>query len=277
MGSFVEMEEDLFQRTGVMCRVIPNASTTLVLEAGKVVLTSDAGLDDAVYTIVSASEAYVNSLWSYILQPQPAVSRAGTPGEHLTPVEYRKAGTRGAVITICPSGAGTARKIREILLEKLSIARLMDIFPVGALDDVSALAGKLGKRLRLVVGSIDPGLSGIPYIAIDKVLSSQGLKEIDVLLKGWDTGQPPPEIPGIGDSREEALSLIYEQMHRFTPSLEADEVMEQCRFVLGQIETRIYGKKMPVDVVVRYVCTPLVCLSDCLWVSPCQCLIGLNI
>lgn len=251
MGSFVEMEEDLFRKTGVQCRVIPNASTTLVLEAGKVVLTSDADLSESVQSIVLASQTYVRALWNPILQRD--TSNSAISPEHSWPDEHRKVGTRGAVIAICPSGIGTAGKIKDILLENLPIARVMDIVQLSVLDDVSAVADRLGKRLRLVVGSIDPGLSGVPYVSIDKVLSEQGLKEIDVLLKGWYEGQSPSGLPGNGDSREEAFMLLSGQMNRFAPSLDSDEVMKQCRFILEEIESRIYHRHMPVDLIVGVV------------------------
>lgn len=248
MGSFLDMEDDLFRKTGVLCRVILNASTTLVLEAGKVVLTSDADLDEVVQIVASASQTYISSLWNTMMQKEGSNERFN--GE-IRQNEYRNAGTRGAVITICPSGAGTASKIKEILLENLPIARVMDIIPVSALDDVSAIADKLRKRLRLVIGSIDPGLSGVPYVGIDKVLSSHGLKEIDVLLKGWDMNQSSPKLPDKDYSREEALVLINDQMHQFAPSLEAEAVMKQCMFILREIEEKIYHKQMPIDVMTR--------------------------
>ncbi len=259
MGSLLEMEDDLSRKTGVPCRIIPNANTTLVLEAGKVVLTSDLDLDDAVHVIVSASSNYVNSLLDSVLRLEGANERISV--DYACPNEYRKAGTRGVIITICPSGAGTAVKIRDMLLENLPIARVMDIVPVSALDNVSLIAERLGKRLRLVVGSIDPGLSGIPYVGIDKVFSKHGLKEIDVLLKGWDTGLSSPELPSRGDSREEAMALIRNQMQHFAPSLEADTVIMQCRFILGKIEEQIYQQEMTVDMVVR-ICLHTACMFE---------------
>lgn len=248
MGSFLEMEDDLSRKTKVQCRVISNASTTLVLEAGKVVLTSDADLDDAVESIVLASQTYVRALWSPILQREPSNSAIST--ELSWPNGHRKVGTRGAVIAICPSGVGTAGKIKDILIENLPIARVMDIIQVSAFDDVNAIAARLGKRLHLVIGSIDPGLSGVPYVSLDKVLSKQGLNEIDVLLRGWHEGQSLSGLPGDGDSREEALALIGGQMNRFAPSLDSHEVMKQCRFIVEEIETRIYHRQLPVDLIV---------------------------
>lgn len=254
MGSFVEMERDLIRKTGVECRVILNASTILALEACKAIMTSTSDLDGVVNTVAVASEAYINSI-SASRNHKPQVRKQAKI------TEYRKAGSRGAVITVCPSGAGVASKIRELLLEKLPIARVMDVYPISVLSDVKALADKLGSRLRLVVGSIDPGLNGIPFVSTEKVLSETGLKEIDIILKGWDTGQLAPRLPEKNYSREQALTLIEKQLGAFAPSLDSSLLMAQCLYIIKAIESRIYLRTMPVDVVVR-VCLHSACMFE---------------
>lgn len=254
MGSFVEMESDLIRKTGIQCRVILNASTILALEACKVVLTSNADLDEVVNTVAVSSENYIKSLNASQKDKLNVHRKADI-------TEYRKAGSRGAVITVCPSGAGVAGKIREILLEKLPIARVMDIYPISALNDVEALATKLGNRLRLVIGSINPGLSGTPFVSIHRALSDTGLHEIDIILKGWDTGQLAPKLPEKNYSREQALALIKRQLTAFAPSLAPNALMPQCLYIIEAIESQIYQKTVPVDVVVR-ICLHAACMFE---------------
>lgn len=263
MGSFVEMEDDLARKTGIRCRVIPNAGTTLVLEAGKVALTSEADLDEMVSSIISGYVEYSNSIWGSISKANDLrgeTTSGGFASYYSSPRSGRPR-TRGAVLAVCPTGAGTARKIREILVCALPIARVMDVIPVSALDDVTSIAARLGKRLRLVIGSINPGLNGVPYIGMDEILQGSGLVKVDRLLKGWDKGDLTPELPAKGATRSEALALIAGEMHRFAPSLMPTEVMVQCRLILDALESRVYRTEMPVDLVVR-VCLHSACMFD---------------
>ncbi|QUL98182.1 MAG: sigma 54-interacting transcriptional regulator [Candidatus Fermentithermobacillus carboniphilus] len=260
MGSFLEMEEDIYNRTGIRCKIIPNVTTVLVLEAGKVVMTSDGTLEQVAAEVM---RDHKNLLESFYVPESDSkngttdrgqrnkVSRPGMGGESDYSQDTRNAGSRGAIITVCPTGAGTARKIREILLKNLPISRTMDIIPVSILDHVSEIADSLGKRLHLVVGSVDPGISGVPFVPVDEVLREDGLKKIDVLLKGWNAPGKMPNLPEKGASRQEALDLLRAQMNKFVSSLPASEVIKECDRILDGLEKGLYKKELPVDVVVR--------------------------
>jgi len=260
MGSFLEMGEDIYNRTGIRCKIIPNVTTVLVLEAGKVVMTSDGTLEQVAAEVM---RDHKNLLESVDMTGSDSiggatghgqknkVSRSGKSGESDYSQGARNVGSRGAIITVCPTGAGTARKIRDILLKNLPISRTMDIIPVSALDDVGEIAQKLGKRLHLVVGSIDPGLSGVPFVPVDEILREDGLKKIDVLLKGWNTPGKTPDLPQKGASRQEALELLKTQMSKFVSSLPASKVIQECDRVLDRLEKGLYKKELPVDLVVR--------------------------
>lgn len=254
MGSFLDLEQEIHERTGVACRIIPGVTTLLVIEAGKMVMTSDGTLDEI--------SAEVRKEQKNLFDPGCAGDRdlKGTPVHERNDQvrQLKKAdlenlqgdSTRGAIITVCPTGAGTARKVRDILLKTLPICRTMDIIPVSLLDDVNEIAGGLGKRLRLVVGSVDPGLSGVPFVPVDEVLREDGLKKIDFLLKGWNPGKTP-RLPDAGTSRQQALHLIRTQMDKFVSNLPASEVVKQCDYVLEALEKNLYKEELPVDVMVR--------------------------
>jgi len=260
MGSFLEMREDIFNRTGIRCEIIPNVTTALVLEAGKVVMTSDGTLEDVATEVLRNHMEILESVDMTgkdsigVATDQGHKKRVSRSGKSVGSDYSRNArniGSRGAIITVCPTGAGTARKLREILLKNLPISRVMDIIPTSAFDDVSEIARRLGKRLRLVVGSIDPGVSGVPFVPVDEILSVDGLKKIDVLLKGWNTPGKTPDLPHEGASCQEALELLRAQMSKFVSNLPAPKVMQECDRLLYRLEKDLYKKKLPVDLVVR--------------------------
>jgi transcriptional regulator with AAA-type ATPase domain/transcriptional regulatory protein LevR len=228
MGSFVEMEEDLIKKTGVKCRVVPNVSTSLVLEAGKVVMTTDKSLDDATQEIIESYQAYSTALSQ----------------------STRNIGTRGIVITVCPSGTGTASKIRDIILGSVPIARTMDVIPVSVLDDAIYMSSDFRERLRLVVGSVNPGVKGVPFVPVSEILTPEGLKKVDLLLKGLDI-RTNTKLPERGTSRDEALNLLSNQIERFVTSIDPSKVRAACNRVLEYIERHIYPEELPVDLMIR--------------------------
>jgi len=269
MGSFLGMEQDITKRIGVRCRIIPNVTTLLVLEAGKVVMTSEGSLDEIADEIMKVHENLVESFGfrnQKGSEPQKDVGKTGMhkAQERSLSQRYLTARTvaaRGAIITICPTGAGTACKIRDILLENLPIVRTMDVIPVSALEDVNKFAEGLGTRLRLIVGSIDPGISGVPFVPVDEVLRKDGLGKIDILLKSWNATGEAPDLPKKGTSRQEAINLVESQIDKFVRNVFPEEVKTRCNYVIKKLEEDLYKKELPVDVVVR-VYLHVACMLD---------------
>lgn len=236
IDSLVFMEDDIQQQTNICSRIVPGASTSLVLEASKLVLISDVSLDDAADIIAGNYKDYANFICNTMLHKK----QWGVPLDPDCQSAVWEAGTRDAILTLCHSGIGAAAKVRSILLDSISMTRTMDIIPVGILEEVGAIAKRLGKRLRLIIGSVNPEIEGIPYMEMSKVLTNQGLSEIELFLKGWGASQLPPDLSGKELSREEMIALINSQVDRFVPTLPADKVIRQCGFILREIESRIF-------------------------------------
>ncbi|HHY12269.1 MAG TPA: PRD domain-containing protein, partial [Firmicutes bacterium] len=159
-------------------------------------------------------------------------------------------GNRGVIMTVCPTGAGTATKIRDLILDKLSIARTMDVIPVSALEDIDEAVSSLGNRLCVVVGSIDPEIDDVPFVGVDEILSDEGLKRVERLLKGWDSSELTGPVREV-ESREDILSLIRSQMHRFVSSVTPEEAEIVCDTVLRSLENEFYARALPVDLMSR--------------------------
>lgn len=255
IDSLVFMEDDIQEKTGVLCRIIPGASISLVLEASKLVLISDAALDDVADIVVDNYKDYANFICNTMVQKKnelPEAIESGPP---------RDSGTRDVILTVSYSGIGAAAKVRKMLLDSLPITRSMDIIPVGMPEEVGAITQKLKSRLRLVIGSVDPKLEGVPFIELSKVLTNQGLSEIEMILLGWAAMKTPPQSLEKELSREEMLSLINSQVQRFAPSLDADKLIRNCSYILREIESRIYHQPLPPAVIAR-VYLHTVCMFD---------------
>ncbi|MFB2022229.1 sigma 54-interacting transcriptional regulator [Pseudoflavonifractor sp. P01025] len=248
------MERDIQEKTGVRCRIIPGASNSLVLEAGKLVLISDADLDDVANITTDNYKDYTDFICGTMLKLDE--DSAKQPME-----EDLCQGDRDVVLTVCHSGIGAAARAREILLEHLPLAKTMDVIPVGVMEEVAAVAKQLGPRLRLIIGSVNPGLENVPFLEMSKVLTNQGLSEIDLTLRGWNDRQVPPELSNRELSRKEVIALINSRIQNFAPSLDADQLIAQCGYILREIENRICQTQLSVTALTR-VYLHIICMFD---------------
>ncbi|MGO5023061.1 sigma 54-interacting transcriptional regulator [Lawsonibacter sp. LCP25S3_G6] len=248
------MERDIQEKTGVRCRIIPGASNSLVLEAGKLVLISDADLDDAANIAADNYKDYTDFICRTMLKLDEEVPKQ-SPGEDLCQ------GDRDVVLTVCHSGIGAAARAREILLEHLPLTRTMDVIPVGVIGEVADVAKRLGPRLRLIIGSVNPGVENVPFLEMSKVLTNQGLSEIDLTLRGWTNRQVPSELSGRELTRKEVIALINSRIQTFAPSLDSDLLITQCGYILRKIESRICQTELSVTALTR-VYLHIICMFE---------------
>lgn len=248
------MEQDIQEKTGVRCRIIPGASNSLVLEAGKLVLISDADLDDAASITADNYKDYTDFICKTMLKldENPHKQSAG---------EDMGRGDRDVVLTVCHSGIGAAARAREILLEHLPLAKTMDVIPVGVMEEVADVAKQLGSRLRLIIGSVNPGVENVPFLEMSKVLTNQGLSEIDLILRGWNSRHMPSEVSNGEPSRKEVIMMINSRIQNFAPSLDADQLIAQCGYILREIEGKICQTQLPVTALTR-VYLHMICMFD---------------
>lgn len=228
MGFLVTMEDMLVKATHVPLRIIPNVTTALVLEAGRRVLTTDDNLEQAVRNIYEAYDEYVLTLRQRS--------------------EYKE-DCKGSILVTCSSGQGVAEKIKEFLLESIPQSRDMNFITAGAMSDIKTMAAKVGDKLRIAVGSIDPKLDTVPFVHVSELFSPEGLGRIKALLQlNLLTGKPV----GIDKkSKVEAYELIAGQLNKFVKTLPVDKVRSCCEELVEKIEMYFYHGKISQDAIVR--------------------------
>ncbi|MCC8139031.1 MAG: sigma 54-interacting transcriptional regulator [Lachnospiraceae bacterium] len=235
--NFEYYQKQILDRTGIRCRVIPCLSTAMSLDICKAILTTDDDMD----TIFRKSVA---SYKSYILA---SFERAS---ENYTPSATPDAG-RSVIITSCITGTGSARRIREWLLQFPNIYMNAEIIPVGMLhEDIQELAQRLGDRLKLVIGFMNPKIKGVPFISVEKVTSQEGINRISLILKGWEstdfnTDWSQEELP-----LHIRFNQIAQKISYFAPSLEPNAVAQQTDNIIRQVR-RLCTKELPDDLQVR--------------------------
>jgi transcriptional regulatory protein LevR len=219
--NFEYYERRLAETTGIPCRVIPGLNTLMALEICKGILTTDEGFNRIADRCISNYRSYVHSLFDRI-------------GFVEIGEETREEG-KGVIIVSCITGGGSARRIREWLLQFQSVFMNTDIMPIGLKDDILELAERLGKRLKLVIGFIDPQISGVPFVSMEKVTSQEGINRIIMILNGWSNQGLETQLT----QEELPLHIRFDQIAKrlkyFAPSIDSAMAAKQADYVLRAI------------------------------------------
>lgn len=190
MGSLLSFGEVITERTGIPTRTVPRVDILMVLEAMRRTASPDTSLDQV-----------AEQLTSLVGGTAP---RRATGGHGVK-----------TIVTLCLTGQGTAERLKA-LLEKLLGGEGVEVVSLGVAGDVDIAERlrqlSLQRRLVAVVGTVDPGFPGIPFIPVEEVLSGRGAERVrralgaDRTPDAADLIQPEFLIPRARwSTREEAL------------------------------------------------------------------------
>lgn len=223
-------------------RILPVLDPMIVLECARMILMSNTGIDEITSKLVSE---YNNHLGSGINEVhttiRPTVSSSDGSADDM----------RDIIITYCITGVGSARIVREMLLQDLSVASTIDILPLGIKDDIFSISHKLGKRLKLIIGIMNPDIPGVPYVSIEQFLYSNRPSDL-LRSKGIS-------LPVNGDIRVEDLATmtlevqlkhIREHLYYFAPSLDVKKVEKSARYIIEKV-MQLSQIPLPSDLIVR--------------------------
>jgi transcriptional regulator with AAA-type ATPase domain/transcriptional regulatory protein LevR len=232
------LEKTLCDKTGVKCRVFPAISPMLAVEVYKNILTTKK-IADEIYN--DASDRYQREI-NHIINKNDE--------DDDVVMGFSMQDERNIIITYCITGLGSARLIRESLLQNPMISMTTDILTLGILDDISGAACRFGSRLKLIIGLINPHIEGVPFIPIENLPRGDMPKQVQYLLHGWNI-LDREGIPKLDEmSTEERLQLIRENIRYFAPSIVPSLVCDQADFITKLIAA-LYKMPLAPDVYVR--------------------------
>lgn len=177
MGSNLLSEAEWEMRTGARVQVLPNVTTTLVIEV----------MRKCLYSSESMSQI---------------VNRLRTMPTNALPSVYTTNSKPVAIVTICLTGEGAAKRLDMLLKEKLDATEEQ----VTILQASSLSIRKLYKEwlekyhIFAVVGTVNPMLDGIPFISIREIVDETGISFIKRLLlvaNGTLSPSLPPHSYGL--------------------------------------------------------------------------------
>ncbi len=220
-------------------RILPVLDPMIVLECARMILMTGMDINEIAAML---TDEYRNHLDAAMNEPHTTICPA---------IDEEPDDTRDVIITYCITGVGSARIVREMLLRDLAVASSIDILPLGIKDDIFPIAHKLGRRLKLVIGIMNPDISGVPYVSIEQFLYANGSRDL-LRSKGII-------LPLSGEIEAEDLSTmpldvqlnhIREHLFYFAPSLDVKKVDKGARYIVERV-VQLYKIPLPPDLIVR--------------------------
>ena len=232
MGSFVNMEDDLINATGIPCKIIPLVSPILVLEAAKIVLSTE----DSLYTVYK--RIYRSYYEYFVNQFKQSVNKAGSlPSTN----SKKSADMKNVILTVCTTGYGSASVLKQLLAEKLPQNISIEIIALAIDQDINTYVQNLHGRVKLIVGGINPQIPGVPFIGAESVFTQEGLNKIKSFLN-MNCFTTTTEISDTVMTNDEAFNLIKQRCSYFTPSIDSTVAMNACMAFCDGVKKKIVSK-----------------------------------
>lgn len=162
MGSLAAFAPEIEQRTGVSVRCVARVDTLMVLDAVRRTELSSCTLDELADALEEG-------------RLQAGFSR----NDHRT-------GKPPAILTVCATGEGNARRVRSFLEATIPESNGVHIEELGLMDR-QAMLSRMAEIRRdydviVVVGTMNPELPGVPFLSMNYVFSGHGTMALTNLL-----------------------------------------------------------------------------------------------
>jgi len=234
MGFLMTMEDTLCKESGVQVRIVPNVTTSLVLEAGQHLFTVVEDLDTSVKAIYAAYDDYVMTTRQHYRSDV-----------YLTPKEKKQKN----VLLLCATGQGVAQKIKEILLAEIPEMKDVHFIMAGAVDNIQEIMKSPASSVDFIVGSVDPNIGNIPFVPVSELFMESGFTRIRELLQKKKNNEDFEDI----STRKYAdtYKLLATQIDKFVKTLPKQKVAACCMNVVDQISEMFFRGELGEDGVVR--------------------------
>jgi len=162
MGSLTTFGDIITEKTGIATRVISRVDTLMVLECVRRALLPEYTLDNVADGIVKKDN----------------FSR----GSNIEGTNMAK-----AIITVCITGEGSAKKVKEYIENSLSEnIKDVDIIPLGYVNNVDITAtiekNSKYKQILAIVGTINPEFKEVPFISVEQLVTGKAIGRLKKLI-----------------------------------------------------------------------------------------------
>lgn len=198
MGSLSMFESKLIEKSGVMIKTIPNVTTSMVLDVVRKINYMDLSL---------------GGIYSSVMK------------DFLATVHLHQSGRVKAILSICTTGSGTAKKIEQMILGiiQYSTEETIEIVTVSSLKFQESIP-KLVDQYQVIatVGTRNPKI-GVPHITLEDLIEGSGestLRQI-IGLPYENKNQKDQKNTVIKELCQDTLNmhLVYLNPHHLTDLL----------------------------------------------------------
>lgn len=222
MGSLGTFGEEIHRRTGVHVRTIDMVTTALVLEVARKTELLDTDLDQLFHSLKNF-RGYGNGLVEEMETPEP-VSQSGV---------------KQAIVAICASGQGTAKRMKEIIETYLAEVgeEALEVLPISIIDMTTVLA-QIQKTYQLiaVTGIVDPKI-GVRYIPMELLFSGEAKAILQELLMDAEMASFEP----VALDDDQTWKICYEYLSSTFMFVNPEKVMTPFWTFAETLKERFLG------------------------------------
>lgn len=242
MGSLLVLEEKLQKDTYYKCRCIPNVTSLMVLDSVKAIMSMrKESLDDIYFSIYSKYISFINNLFVNSLYNK------------VTEIEYD--GNKKTILTVCSTGIGGAEAIQKYITDNIDCSNI-DIFNLSVFDDIQDIANRLGNRLIMIIGSIDPKIKGIPFMSVDKIFSKNGMSIVKQAIENKSIMRKT--FKDLYKNNRDIYEEIINNSKKFAPSVSNIDISNIAIEFCNQIDETIIKEEKEnsfyVSLMLHFIC-----------------------
>lgn len=157
---------------------------------------------------------------------------------NITTYKYMKNRKReDAILSVCPTGIGTSKKIIELIEGSLPRKIELKIKPV---EYSQIITKKLWDELldnyniKLIVGTIDPNVEGLPFVPLESIITQKNVDVFNKIISNYLTDK---EIDLFNNNIIQRFSLT--NILKYLTILNAEKVLEVVKSVVSKIERKM--------------------------------------
>lgn len=198
MGSLVNAGDIVSEKLNIKTRTIDKIDLLTVIEAVRKASTSENDLDSIYFNLIQ--------------------SRYGYSPLH---INVNNCSKQPAILTLCLTGRGTARRIREQIYSRYKNIR---IFEIGIMDNsFSTKLEQIKQEYRIVaaIGTINPEIEGINFIPYEPDSFNHRIRKLDFFL--------------YSSNKNDLNAVINEDLILFEPNIsDKDKLVDvMCSFLIN--------------------------------------------
>jgi transcriptional regulatory protein LevR len=234
------LEQALCKDTGVRCKVIPILEQHILIDACRLTLSSGLDLD----------EIYRQVMMNYRASTLKQLASLNSIGMIVTDNQENEISFK-IVLTVCVTGVGSAKCIKDILQNKLSYISNLKIISMSSLDDIAAAAALYGQELKLNIGTVNPHSPDVPFISADRVFTANGIFCISSILDDLSYTTFNINLDTDKTTKEGLDSLLLENFNLIAPNVDRDTSVSCISMMIKVLEIDHYKKSLPDDIRAR--------------------------